>query len=590
MAELLSAAELAKLYTALDAVDAQLDDEEAPLRDESTAVDTILRGQRFAAVAARRLGDVAFLDRLTAGLQTIDGYELSSSPTYEVRRILERLVARAPAGAAVAALARSRSARVRAAVAAHVQLPQGQEILRGLAADAHRAVRAPARQRLGTEAPAPWVGVLSADPGTLVEAEVLEAARGILGSVLAWCNRAVELGDPVLPPGVARLPEPLAVDVLARIYGSERHAHVHRDAPTLEALLRFASGVGRAWAVWAASDDRMHVYVARSALTRLPPAEAADRSVALVRRVVEATRGPDGDETLAVECASSAVEQGWPAEADPQRLYAALAPVVDPATDVGEAVRGRLARGLVRAADPAIAEALLAARAAGDEATAGRVGRAFDALVAVLPAERRAEAARAALALAPVAGAGAPAPDVAAPRAAVPWGVRALLESGTATDAERRAWLADAALRDALIGSHATVLRALLRDDLVAGALDVDEAARVVPHLEDDAEAWAVFRRMRARAWDDSGVLSPPMFTWPAGAWTDEDHAHAERLVRAMEEDPEAAEGFALTALIALRRRTDVDALLPRVRAVLPEAGRAAAARYEEALDSVRPR
>lgn len=553
MIEILSAEQLEALYEGLDKLDARLDDERLSPRAQTALVDTILHGQRFAAVAAERLGDVRFLQRLTRGLEAIGEFERSTFATHTVSEILGRLLRQAPIGPAVEQLARSPSRLVRVAVATGIGArgPEARAVLRGLAAHPARSVRVAARQALGAEILPPWLGVLSADPSTLVDPATLAASRATLDTVLSWAN-APSRGDHVVHPDVADLPEPLAVDIVERLLGDADDYELRTEAPgLLAALLRWPSGVPAIWRVWSADrGDRRrwaHEAVAQHALTGLDPAVAVERALALVARLGKEAGAPEG----VVSCVVSAVEHGWPASADPRRLFDALTALGDlPASSRGD-VRSRLATGLVKAADVTIAEEVLTSLAAGDVTLAGRFGAAFRSIVAVLPLARRLSGARQALQHA----------------ATATWAITSLVEADAVTPEEGAAWLRDPSLREHVVNHHPEAVLDLLRAELRAGSLSDDEVAILSHHVGDDEDMWTVIRRRRAAAPHELALCLPP------GAWTDDDRAHVDRLLTEVErpsggEEPDFAFGL---AFLLMSRTDEPEAALRSQATLSPE-------------------
>ncbi len=553
MHELMTGEQLDVLYTALDKLDAQLDDDRLSGKAQSAVIEKLLYGHRFAAVAAERLGDARFLERLLRSLRTIDGYELSTFAASTVGRVLINLLERAPVGPAIDALAASTSQRVREAVAQGLarRASEARPVLWRLAADRTREVRVRARAALKPEFVPPWLGVLSADPASLVDADTLEAARATLDTVLTWANQP-KRDEHVLHPAVAQLPEALAVDLLERMLAAADDYHVHKEgAVLLAALMRWPSGPAAAWRVWSARDSYAHRSVAEQALTGLPPEEAADRALVLVAHV----RALPETSGAAVECAAEAVEHGWPASADPRRLFEALVAWPDPSS-ASSTVRARLARGLVTAADPDIAAQLLTSLAAGDLRLANPLASARDGILAALPLEQRLAAARQAQQHA----------------ATIPWAVATLLEDSAATAEERAAWLRDPDQREHVLDHHLEAMADLLRAELLAGALSDEDLSRLSAHVDaQDTEAWDGIRARR-----DAPAASPALvFCLPRGPWAEADVAHVERLVSAAERPSDHDRRLAYRLAMLLSERDDqADAAL-RVRMTLDPKARA---------------
>lgn len=556
---------------------------------------------RFAAVVARRRGDVDLIGPLAYAARELERWDDDELPSELASRTITRVVrARAGLDPAIVALAADPRPDVRAAVVRGLVdfEPACRALLRQLAYDHDPRVRAAARARLGDEAEQLpwWAGLLLEPPGSRIDRASARRLR-VLETRLRKYGRLRAADRAAL----ARLPRAMVLEVLEGLLSAALGEPAEqREAVTaaletpggLELLCRLLGPL---------SAEQLGPWrVVGAALGTVAPRRRTRVMLAVARHALESPRTPQPElsawQQLDVPLLLAHwVRDRWPAAAPPRALLALLVEV--PVAETHADVRAALGSALLRATDgraAALGAELLRARSAGDQALIAQVGG--DSVARQL-ADRAPPALRHTVCLADL---DADQPEVRA-RA-----LEALLDDDLYTDAdvprlrtamERR--LRELPLADLRPDQIAHAIP-WLRPRLVAGELAEPEAAWLLhcigarvgggvwpptqrqqpdrpldvgaapgtPIAPPTPEEWAAYRAARAVQWLDRGAGAHAWVGWgvvPAGPWTEDDWAVVEAVVQTAEaRATRLSDYYAEAAADVLRLEAS-----PRARALL---------------------
>lgn len=362
-----------------------------------------IAGLRFAAVVARRRGDPRLLRRLVRAYADLRDWDDDPRRETVITEALTKLVeARAGLDPAITALAHDPYADLRAAVAKGLVPYEeaSRALLIELVRDRDPQVRGAARRRLGPWADAVpwWEGLLTTDPGAD------PAIRSTLERVEVALQRRAGVGGD-LRADLDALPPAVALDLLEGLLSNARLTPIgERDV--IAACVRAPGGLDMVCRVldgWSPKDLADWRSWTAEMLTKVEDERRVELALALARRALALPRRSSEAERAAVPAFERYATEdvpgilahwaakGWPDGADPTPLFELLSET--PVAPDQAPTRTTLARVLSRepGPPPPIAEALLRACAAADQAALAVVGGASvaEAIAAHAPPESR---------------------------------------------------------------------------------------------------------------------------------------------------------------------------------------------------------
>ncbi|MDI3283679.1 hypothetical protein [Polyangium sp. 15x6] len=547
---------------------------------------------RFCATAAGLLGDASLLQLVVALLEEQGGWDdHADKDTDVVAEGLGELLRRgAPVNDSVEAFAASPNDEIRAIIAAGVRPTNERavKLLERLAKDPIADVRKPAQEALASRGELPWwAGKWQRDPlAHLPEADA-EAIREPIQRISAMLDESrwtLMKQEREFTELVAKLPDPIAVDVLETTLGSGGNhatrmpltgAHLLSREGGTEAFLRVLEGWAKGRAFHLTADHKAMV-------ASLSHERAVTVGLALAKYALSAPASMRDEVATPYFLAAELAEEVMPPGAD-------LSPIVEMVLEAPEVTTSRgmdfimnkIANvlGAKNARPGALSERLLEARLAGYPGAWSRMGANIDKLVQKAPFELLRPAVEQALR----------SEDDKLTR----WGLRCILTDAYAaeTDGSRIELAArlceDARLRGLIVADPTLTKMAImpLRAALRRGELACTEALNVVSAIselwggvapmffsrvftgaeKDEARSklrdehapflgpeelrgpvtedeWTALRRARdANPPNEYGAWMRTLGVLPEGPWHPEDRALIDRALAAFEERPELA-------------------------------------------------
>lgn len=574
------------------------DDDEAAWNDpDIQRLDNLVfRGakeaMRFCATAAGLLGDASLLQLVATMLEEQGGWDdHADRDTDVVAEGLGELLRRgAPVTDSVEAFAASPSDDIRAVIAAGVRPTNERavKLLEKLAKDPIADVRKPAQEALASRGELPWwTGKWQRDPLAHLPAADAEALRDPIERISAMLDDsrwALMKHDREFAELVAKLPDPIAVDVLETMLASGGNhatrmpltgAHLLSREGGIEAFLRVLSGWAKTRAFHLTADHKAMV-------AALPHDRALVVGLALAKHALSAPAAMRDEVCTSYYLAAELAEAVMPPGADLSPIVALILEAPEVTTSRGmDFLMSKIASvlGAKNARPGALSERLIAARLAGYPGAWSRMSANVDKLLQKAPFELLRPAVEQALR----------SDDDKLAR----WGLRCILTDAHAaeTDGSRLELAArlckDARLRGLLVADPTLTKMAIvpLRAALRRGELACAEALNVVSAISDlwggvaamffsraltstekeDArqkvrdehalflgpeelsgpvteDEWAALRRARdASPTNDYGAWMRMLSVLPEGPWHPDDRALLDRALASFGEHPELA-------------------------------------------------
>jgi hypothetical protein len=563
-------------WVRFDPPDAE-DDEAGAVASARAAMAALL----YCVVAAVPLADPELVPLVVDCLQVLhDDDDIDSRSADDAAIALLSKIGRATE--AVRELAGGADERDRYVVASGLR-PVGKDeiaLLRELAQDTSIPVRRAARTALAPIGGVPWwCAWFALDPREHPAARDSAAVRAAI-SIVERLD-ADEGDSPVrwkrLARAVRALPDVLAIDLATHaLRHAPRFGMRAAAAPVGTALLERAGGVDAYLAIiaqWRDLSEAIFPEASTGMVKGLREPRRGEVCLALARFALAAS-SDDDDRAEAAQLAASVAGQCWPATTDP-------APLLDDILALGAHVPGSTrervvsdlggAFGKVPVVDGALLTRAVGLRLLGYPRGTTSIARALDAFVLRAPAAIARDVAERAI--------------VTDHRETIVFGLEHLYGRGydRRRDPPRRSllrrWLASPTFRSAVLESHSltSVAAALLRGDLVRGALTFADAVRVMWSLAwsgggsaaidsvlsptrfgksdvfdrrwtPTSEEWRAYRALRAqRVSAESFDRHRAAAVVPPGPWEPSDRAFIERMIAEAAGHPESIWGLAQT-------------------------------------------